>query len=100
MANIIHNCVFKYYLSSNLQSVVAAFSCNTLVYAFVTLSPTVSFSVAIAAPRDNRNSQYLIRISQKKVRNQSEKSLSFWGASFTRPFFEEFFIEQSHHSQK
>ena len=29
LANIIHSCVFKYYLSSNLQSVVVAFSCNT-----------------------------------------------------------------------
>ncbi|MGF2037377.1 MAG: hypothetical protein RMZ43_019005 [Nostoc sp. CmiVER01] len=42
LANIIHSCVFKYHLSSNLQSVVAAFSCNTFVSAFVTLSPTVS----------------------------------------------------------
>ncbi|WP_190914902.1 hypothetical protein [Nostoc sp. FACHB-892] len=30
----------------------------------------------------------------------AEKSLSFWGASFTRPFFEEFFIEELNHSQK
>ncbi|MCC5619537.1 hypothetical protein LC605_31710 [Nostoc sp. CHAB 5836] len=34
--------VFKHYVSSNLQSVVAALSCNTFVRAFVTLSPTVS----------------------------------------------------------
>lgn len=42
LANIIHLCILQYYASSNLQSVVAAFSCNTFAYPFVTLSPTVS----------------------------------------------------------
>ena len=42
LANVIHYCLIKYYVSSNLQSVVAALSCNTFVRAFVTLSPTAS----------------------------------------------------------
>ncbi len=45
LANVIHICIAECYVSSNLQSIVAAFSCNTFVYAFVTLSPTVSLGV-------------------------------------------------------
>lgn len=42
LANVLHICKYKYYVTSNLQSVVAAFRCNTFIYVFVTLSPTVS----------------------------------------------------------
>jgi hypothetical protein len=48
LANVIHLCILKYYASSTLQFVVAAFSCNTFVYVFVTLSPTVSRPEVIA----------------------------------------------------
>lgn len=41
LAKALHICKYKYYVSSNLQFVVAVFNCNTFVHAFVTLLPTV-----------------------------------------------------------
>ncbi len=40
--NALHICEGKYYISSNFQSIVATFSCNTFIYVLATLSPTIS----------------------------------------------------------
>ncbi len=79
MANALHICKYKYYVSSNFRSVVAVFSCNTFVSAFVRLGPTVSanltdadFTAATLQNTDLRKA-VLIRTYSLKASEERER---------------------------